>query len=71
MALPPRAIDPSGGLFHFFCDQGEVYDRHTCHLVSSTRFVVTAAISHRATGNPADLERLHHAMAFAQRTPQP
>ena len=62
----PRAIDPSGGLFHFFRDNGDVYDRHTRHLVSSTRFVITAAMSYRATGNPADLERLHHAMAFVQ-----
>lgn len=35
----PRAIDASGGLFHFFRDDGTVYDAHTRHLVSSTRFV--------------------------------
>ena len=35
----PRAVDPSGGFFHFLKDDGTVYDRHTRHLVSSTRYV--------------------------------
>jgi hypothetical protein len=35
----PRCVDPSGGFFHFFLDDGTVYDRSTRHLVSSTRFV--------------------------------
>jgi mannose/cellobiose epimerase-like protein (N-acyl-D-glucosamine 2-epimerase family) len=38
-----RARDPDGGFFHFFRDDGTVYDRATRHLVSSTRFVVTHA----------------------------
>ena len=38
-----RCVDPSGGFFHFFKDDGTVYDRSTRHLVSSTRFVVTHA----------------------------
>lgn len=44
----PRAIDPAGGLFHFLRDDGTVYDRHTRHLVSSTRYVVTLAMAVRA-----------------------
>jgi mannose/cellobiose epimerase-like protein (N-acyl-D-glucosamine 2-epimerase family) len=35
----PRAIDPKGGFFHFFSDDGSVYDTQTRHLVSSTRFI--------------------------------
>lgn len=35
----PRAIDPAGGFFHYFRDDGTVYDTHHRHLVSSTRFV--------------------------------
>ncbi len=38
-----RCVDPSGGFFHCFKDDGRVYDPHTRHLVSSTRFVVTHA----------------------------
>lgn len=36
-----RCVDPSGGFFHFFRDDGTVFDRQTRHLVSSTRFVIT------------------------------
>ena len=43
----PRAIDPSGGLFHFLRDDGSVYDAHTRHLVSSTRYVVTLSMAVR------------------------
>lgn len=43
----PRAADPSGGCFHFFKDDGTVYDRRTRHLVSSTRFVFNLALAHR------------------------
>jgi mannose/cellobiose epimerase-like protein (N-acyl-D-glucosamine 2-epimerase family) len=59
----PRALDPSGGLFHFFKDNGEVYDPHTRHLVSSTRFVVTCAMAQRH--RPCDLHRQALAQAFA------
>jgi mannose/cellobiose epimerase-like protein (N-acyl-D-glucosamine 2-epimerase family) len=38
-----RCIDPAGGFFHFYKDDGTVHDRHTRHLVSSARFVVTHA----------------------------
>ena len=45
-----RCLDPSGGFFHFFKDDGTVYDRTTRHLVSSTRFVFNSTkkcIPHR------------------------
>ena len=37
----PRCIDPAGGFFHFFKDNGDIYDTDTRHLVSSTRFILT------------------------------
>jgi mannose/cellobiose epimerase-like protein (N-acyl-D-glucosamine 2-epimerase family) len=40
----PRAIDPRGGFYHFFKDDGTVYDAHTRHLVSSSRFVFNYAM---------------------------
>lgn len=43
----PRAIDPSGGFYHFFKDDGTVYDAHTRHLVSSTRFVFVWSMAAR------------------------
>ena len=62
----PRCVDASGGMFHFFRDNGEIYDRHTRHLVSSTRFVFTCAMSHRATGDAVDAGNLKHAFDFLQ-----
>ena len=35
----PRCIDSQGGFYQFFKDNGDIYDDHTRHLVSSTRFV--------------------------------
>jgi mannose/cellobiose epimerase-like protein (N-acyl-D-glucosamine 2-epimerase family) len=60
----PRARDPSGGCFHFFKDDGTVYDRRQRHLVSSTRFVFNAALAWRWFGAPvADVV---HGLAFVE-----
>ena len=61
----PRARDPSGGCFHFFKDDGTVYDRHTRHLVSSTRFVFNHALAWRWFGGPVD--DVAHALDFVRR----
>ncbi|SEL82679.1 Mannose or cellobiose epimerase, N-acyl-D-glucosamine 2-epimerase family [Roseateles sp. YR242] len=60
----PRCIDPSGGFFHFFKDDGTVYDAHQRHLVSSTRFVFTYAMAYRRFGDPAYLEGARHGVRF-------
>jgi mannose/cellobiose epimerase-like protein (N-acyl-D-glucosamine 2-epimerase family) len=59
-----RALDPSGGFFHFFKDDGTVYDRRTRHLVSSTRFVFNHATAFRRFGRPEDLDAVRHGLAF-------
>ncbi|MCW5255259.1 AGE family epimerase/isomerase [Verminephrobacter aporrectodeae subsp. tuberculatae] len=46
----PVATDPDGGMYHFFLDDGTVYEQRTRHLVSATRFVVTHAMLYRITG---------------------
>jgi mannose/cellobiose epimerase-like protein (N-acyl-D-glucosamine 2-epimerase family) len=43
----PRCIDPAGGFFHYFQDDGTIYDRRHRHLVSSTRFVFNYAMAAR------------------------
>ncbi|MDA7417238.1 AGE family epimerase/isomerase [Xenophilus arseniciresistens] len=63
----PRNIDPSGGFFHFFRDDGTVYDPRTRHLVSSTRFVFNHANAYRRFGQPADLDAVRHGLAFLER----
>lgn len=59
-----RAIDPAGGFHHFFRDDGSIYNAHTRHLVSSTRFVFNYAMAFRRFGD-ADYQRaLEHGLAF-------
>lgn len=60
----PRCIDPAGGFFHFFRDDGGIYDRHTRHLVSSTRFVFNYAMAWQAFGDPAYREAVRHGVEF-------
>ncbi|MGM9484300.1 AGE family epimerase/isomerase [Roseateles sp. NT4] len=60
----PRAIDKSGGMYHYFKDDGSVYDAQHRHLVSSTRFVFTYAMAYRHFSNPAYLDGLKHAVRF-------
>ncbi|WP_297577284.1 AGE family epimerase/isomerase [uncultured Deefgea sp.] len=60
----PRAIDASGGFYHFFLDDGTIYDAHTRHLVSSTRFVFNYAMAYRQFGNAEYLSAAQHGLAF-------
>jgi len=52
----PRAIDPAGGFFHYFRDDGTVYDREHRHLVSSTRFVFNYVMAAREFEQPEYLD---------------
>ena len=60
----PRAIDPRGGFFHFFRDDGSIYDTHTRHLVSSTRFIFNYAMAYRQFGETAYLQATEHGLVF-------
>ena len=61
----PRALDARGGLFHFLRDDGRVYDAHTRHLVSSTRYVVTLGMAvRRGLGGPVARQALQQAFDF-------
>ncbi|WP_047193558.1 AGE family epimerase/isomerase [Caldimonas brevitalea] len=60
----PRAIDPRGGCFQFFKDDGTVYDATTRHLVSSTRYVFLWAMAARHFDEPAFGDNLRHALRF-------
>lgn len=59
-----RARDPSGGMYHFYLDDGTVYDTRTRHLVSATRFVITHAMLYRLTGESRFQAGVQHAIAF-------
>lgn len=60
----PRAIDPQGGFFHFWRDDGAIYDARTRHLVSSTRFVFNYAMARRQFGSPEYLGAAQHGLLF-------
>jgi mannose/cellobiose epimerase-like protein (N-acyl-D-glucosamine 2-epimerase family) len=60
----PRAIDPKGGYFHYWRDDGSIYDATTRHLVSSTRFIFNYAMARRHFGNPEYLVAMHHGLVY-------
>lgn len=60
----PRAIDPNGGFYHFWRDDGTIYDTGTRHLVSSTRFIFNYAMARRQFGNPDYLGAVQHGLLF-------
>ncbi|WP_021032826.1 AGE family epimerase/isomerase [Pseudoalteromonas rubra] len=62
----PRCIDPSGGFFHYFLDDGTVYNQHTRHLVSSTRFVFNYAMAYLQTQEPDYLNQVRHGLDFLE-----
>jgi mannose/cellobiose epimerase-like protein (N-acyl-D-glucosamine 2-epimerase family) len=60
----PRAIDPQGGFFHYFRDDGSVYDASHRHLVSSTRFVFDYAMAAREFGRNDYLDIARHGLRY-------
>ncbi|RDS84450.1 AGE family epimerase/isomerase [Dyella monticola] len=60
----PRAIDPAGGFFHYFRDDGTVYDASHRHLVSSTRFVFNYAMAAIEFGKPEYVDAVHHGLRY-------
>jgi mannose/cellobiose epimerase-like protein (N-acyl-D-glucosamine 2-epimerase family) len=60
----PRAIDPRGGFFHFFKDDGSIYDASTRHLVSSARFVFNYAMAYRQFRRPEYLQAVRHGVDY-------
>lgn len=61
-----QAMDPTGGHFHYFLDDGRVYDRVRRHLVSATRFVVTHAIAYELSAEPRFKQGAAHALQFLE-----
>jgi len=60
----PRAIDPAGGFFHYFRDDGSLYDASHRHLVSSTRFIFNYAMAYREFAQPEYLDAVHHGLRY-------
>lgn len=65
----PHCIDPDGGFFHYYKDDGTIYDRSHRHLVSSTRFVFNYAVAaNEFRGDAAMrqqyLDAVHHGLRY-------
>jgi mannose/cellobiose epimerase-like protein (N-acyl-D-glucosamine 2-epimerase family) len=60
----PRCIDPTGGFYHYFKDDGTVYDTRHRHLVSSTRFIFNYAMAYREFGREAYREAMQHGLRY-------
>src|ERR1700704_678620 len=60
----PRAIDTRGGFYHFFKDDGTIYDAATRHLVSSTRFIFNYAEAYRQFGQQEYFQAVKHGVDF-------
>ncbi len=60
----PRCIDASGGFYHYFKDDGTVYDSASRHLVSSTRFVFNYAMAYRHFKRAEYLQQVRHGVDF-------
>ena len=60
----PRAIDPAGGFFHYFRDDGSVYDAEHRHLVSSTRFVFNYAMAAIEFDRADYLDAARHGLSY-------
>ena len=60
----PRAIDPLGGFYHYYKDDGTVYDTVTRHLVSSTRFVFNYSMAYQHFHREEYLQGVKHGLAF-------
>ncbi|MFC3282402.1 AGE family epimerase/isomerase [Litchfieldella rifensis] len=62
----PCAIDPHGGFFHYLRDDGEIYDRHHRHLVSSARYVFTYARYGDHFQHPEYLHWARHGLRYLE-----
>lgn len=60
----PACIDPAGGFYHFFKDDGAVYDQRTRHLVSSARCVFNYAMAYRQFSLPEYLDGVRHGVDY-------
>lgn len=62
----PRCIDPAGGFFHCFKDDGSVHDASHRHLLGSTRLVCNYAMASREFGNEAYREAMLHGLHYVR-----
>ena len=60
----PQCIDQNGGFFHYFRNDGTIYNRSNRHLVSSTRFIFNYAMAAVSTGKKEYLDAVEQGIYF-------
>jgi len=60
----PHCIDDQGGFFHYFSDDGRIYNSTDRHLVSSCRFIFNYAQAYTQTRQPDYLAAVEHGVKF-------
>lgn len=60
----PRCIDPRGGFFHYYANDGALRERDKRALVSSARMVVAFAMAARALGTDRFDPAIRHGLSF-------
>ena len=60
----PSCVDKTGGFFHYFKDDGRIYNEGIRDLVSSTRFVFIYAMTAVEFEKPAYLDFVQHGLDF-------
>ena len=63
----PNIDDEHGGFYQNFSDNGEVFDKHTRHLVSSTRFVFNYARAYQTFNVERYLNRVKSGIEFIRK----
>ena len=59
-------VDPKGGFFHSFEDDGRIYDHGLKHLVSSCRFIFDYALAYRERGEERHRQKAEHGLAYLE-----
>ena len=62
----PHCVDKEGGFYHYFLDDGQVYDHQSRHLVSSCRFVFNYAMAAIAFDCPEYLPIITHGLDYIE-----
>ncbi len=62
----PRVVDPNGGFFQTFRNNGEVYDPGLRHLVSSSRFIFNYATEYRLNNAAHYRSWAHQGLLFLE-----
>lgn len=58
----PHCFDPDGGFFHYYLDDGSVYNHSHRHLVSATRLVFNWSMAFQHTANSRYQDWARHAL---------